>query len=187
MRGLGIIVGSAGLILGLGTASSWATGPSLPNNTAYVDGEFGTDSSTCGNALLGASFADTATGPCQTLNQALANLPTTGGNVFIVRGGQFGPIILTAGVSINGPDDRSAVITWNPSTVPGCLGALPPSCNGGASATYAVDIQAGSTNTVKLKNVIISNSSPSRMRTIPITGPLRSVVLMSRTPLPPRR
>ena len=35
--------------------------------------------------------------------------------------------------------------------------------------------------------VIISNSSPSRMRTIPITGPLRSVVLMSRRPLPPRR
>ena len=34
--------------------------------------------------------------------------------------------------------------------------------------------------------VIMNNSSSSRIETMPIAGPLRSVVLTSRSPLPPR-
>jgi len=144
---------------GLGNAPSWAlqVGSGIVDNTVFVDPEFGSDSASCGGDDLWGNGSPVqgnyqSTGPCQSLNQALANLPSSGGNVIITRPGVFGPIILTAGVSITGPEP-SAIIDWRTDTVPGCLTGV--SCNGGGGATYAVDIQAPGA-TVKFKNLIIN-------------------------------
>jgi hypothetical protein len=151
MGKLALLIGTAVLAVCMASASSWA---SLPGNTAYVDPESGTDSATCG----GQSLADPSTGPCATLNQALANI-TSGGNIFIQKGGVFGPVFLSGQVSIAGPEDRSAVITWTASTLPGCIGGAPGTCNGSANAVNAVDVEAGASNTVKLKNIIVNGGS----------------------------
>ncbi len=152
MRKLGLLLGAAALAVAFGATPSWA----LVDNTVYVDSENGTDSSTCGNQ----SIATPTTGPCATLNQALQNLPATGGNVFILNGGVFGPVYLTTAVSINGPAER-AVIDWQSGAAPGCIHAAPGSC-GLSTASYAVDLQGnGSTDTFKFKNLIINNNGGS--------------------------
>ena len=147
MKKFALLIGTAAVAMCLGTASSWAvvTGQSV----LFVDPETGLNrNTTCGQAGTGVS-----TGPCATLNQALANA-ANGASIFITRPGVFGPIIITGPINISGPPDGQAIIQWLASTVPGCVGGS--SCNGGSNATYAVDIQAGATNTVKLKNVIIN-------------------------------
>ena len=58
-----------------------------------------------------------------------------------------------------GREDRSAVITWTASTLPGCIGGAPGTCNGSANAVNAVDVEAGASNTVKLKNIIVNGGS----------------------------
>jgi hypothetical protein len=158
MSKLAFLIGTAAVAVCMASAPSWAA---LVDNTAYVDPEYGTDSATCGNQLLGPGFTDTATGPCATLNQALQNLPATGGLIIVMGSGTFGPIYLTAPVAINAPSGKIN-IDWQSATTPGCVHGAPGSCNGGAAATYAVDIEAAAaTATVKLRNVLINANGGS--------------------------
>jgi hypothetical protein len=164
MRKLTLLIGTVAIAAGLGSAPSWATS-GIVDDIAYVDPEFGSDSASCGgDDLWGASSpvqgTYQATGPCQTLNQALNNLGTNGGTVQITRPGVFGPIVLTASTNILGPESPPAQIDWKPGVVPGCNGFLPGSgnCNSNADATYAVDIQVGTGNSVKFKNVLINGN-----------------------------
>jgi hypothetical protein len=154
MRKFALLSGTIAVALVMGAAPSWA----LTDNVAYVDPENGTDS---GNTTCGQSLSGGSTGPCASLNVALQNLPATGGTVVIEKGGVFGPVYLTAGVNIIGPADRSVFIDWQSAALPGCIHGAPGSCNGSAAATYAMDIQAGANNTVKLKNLIINNNGGS--------------------------
>jgi hypothetical protein len=117
----------------------------LLNNTAYVEPTTGTDSGTCG----------AATAPCATLNQALANI-TTGGNIYVLSGGTFGPIYLTSAVSIHGPTDDSFNIVWS-GAAPGCVGAPAGSC--AATSNYAVDIEATASDVFKFRYIIINNGA----------------------------
>jgi hypothetical protein len=164
MRKLTLLVACAAMSVALGSASSWAV---TVGNSWYVDPENGTDQAGCGGESIANGVTNEpvgtnppTTGPCQTLNQALANA-ASGDNIFIEKGGIFGPIYITGAIAINGPADNSAVIQWVAGTQPGCIGGAVGSCNGNANATYAVDVQAGSSNTVKIKNVIISNAGGS--------------------------
>jgi hypothetical protein len=123
-------------------------------NPVFVDPENGTDSGTCG----GESLALPATGPCQSLNQALANA-NPGATINILKSGIFGPIYITAPVVINGPADRSAIIAFS-SVAPGCIGAAAGTC-GLTTANYAVEIATGAMGVVKLRNMIIDNGASS--------------------------
>src|SRR5262249_19590688 len=114
------------------------------NNTAFVDPKSGLDSGTCGGV----------TQQCATLNQALQNI-TSGGVIYVQSGASFGPIYLTAPVSIVGPDDGSLNIVWS-NTAPGCVGAAAGTC-GLPTANYAVEIAAGANDTIKFKNVLFNN------------------------------
>lgn len=152
MRKLALLLGSVAVAVTMGTASSWAG----TDNTFYVDPETGTDSgnTTCGQAGTGVS-----TGPCATLNQALQNMPATGGTVVVERPGTFGPVVLKAGVNIIGPPEK-VFIDFQASTAPGCVNGAPGSC-GVSTAIYAVDIQAPTNQTLKFKNVIINANGGS--------------------------
>ncbi len=142
MRKLALLVSCLALAFAAGTASSWA-------KNLFVDPESGTDVS---NTTCGQSLATPSSGPCATLNNALANAAVND-SIFIQKGGSFGPISLSGGISISGPADNSAVITFSAVTT-GCIGGS--SC---PAATYAVDIAAPNTDIVKLKNLIISNGA----------------------------
>jgi hypothetical protein len=147
MRKLTLLLGSMALTVVLSATSSWAG-----QNTLFVDSENGTDA---GNTTCSQFGAGASTGPCATLNVALQNA-NAGATIFITRPGIFGPIYLSQNVSIIGPDDGQAIISWG-STAPGCVGGAPGSCNSNANATYAVDIEAGaSSGNVKFKHIIIS-------------------------------
>ena len=150
MRKLALLIGTAGLAVVLGAASSWAiTG--VVSNTAFVDPEYGVDSSSCGGELL----ANAATGPCQTLAGALHNI-APGGEIYITKPGIFQPIYLTGSITITGPAGEPAVIEWVGGNIPECIGGI--NCNGNANANYAVEIAAGTSDTIKLKNVVITNA-----------------------------
>ena len=154
MRKLALLIGVAALAAGLGAGSSWAVNSST---TIFVDPENGNDNGgTCGGQV---NVGSPSNPPCATLNAALA-IVAAGGQIVIESGGTFGPIYITQAVSIQGPADQSVSIVWS-NTQPGCTGAAVGSCNGSAPATYAVDINAGSANTVKLRNLVINNGGGS--------------------------
>jgi hypothetical protein len=144
MRKLALLVSVVTVAFVAGTASSWA-------KNLYVDPEDGTDTS---NTTCGQSLATPSTGPCATLNNALANAATND-SIFIEKGGSFGPIYLSSAISISGPADNSAVIAYSAGTA-GCIGG-----SGCPAASYGVEIQAPNTDTIKLKNLIISNGGGS--------------------------
>ena len=110
----------------------------------YVDPENGTDSGQCPQ-----------TAPCATLNYALSQA-SSGGTINIVRGGTFGPIYIAQPIIINGPADGSAAIAWS-NAQPGCVGGSTGSCNGNATANYAVEIAATESRAVQLNNLVIDN------------------------------
>src|ERR1051325_6609876 len=143
MRKIRLLIALATLGCASAVAPSFAQ---APNNVAYVDPKGGTDSGTCGGQ----------TTQCLTLNQALANL-SAGGVVYIQSGGVFPPVYLTTSVSINGPEANSASILWS-ATAPGCVGGAPGSC-GLATANYAVEIAATSSNSVKLSHLAVNNGA----------------------------
>jgi len=130
-------------IAAAGIGAAWAT----PNNTAFVDPKNGADNVACGGADA----------PCQTLDRALNNI-TAGGSVYILSGGTFGPVYLTGAVTIVGPADQSAVITFITATPPGCIGAPFGTC-GLATANFALEVAAGIADTIKLKNLTIDNAN----------------------------
>ena len=74
----------------------------------------------------------------------------------------FGPIYLTTQVSITGPEDGSLNIVWN-AVAPGCVGAAPGTC-GLSTANYAVEVAAGASDGIKLKNVLINNGGGFQRR-----------------------
>jgi hypothetical protein len=148
MRKVAFLVAAATLTVGLGSGSSRAA-------VWFVDPEIGTD---VGNTTCGQSLATPSTGPCATLNNALSHA-APGDEISIEKDGSFPPIYLNANIAINGPEDRAVHISWIPGTLPGCIGGAPGSCNGSANALYAVDIQAGGSDSIRLKNLILSNSS----------------------------
>jgi hypothetical protein len=137
------ILASTLVVATVSITSSWAA--SLPNNTAYVEPTSGTDSATCG----------AATSPCESLNQALANI-TAGGVIYVLSGGTFGPIYLTSSVSITGPAEGSLNIVWS-GAAPGCVGAPAGTC--AATSNYAVDIEAASSDVFKFKYVLFNNGA----------------------------
>ena|ERR1700722_11836731 len=141
MGKFGILVGSFAIAT-TGITPSWAV---PPNNIAYVQPATGTDSGTCG----------AATSPCATLNQALANV-SSGGNIYVLSGGTFGPIYLTTAVSIHGPPDDSLNIIWS-NAAPGCVGAAAGTC--AATSNYAVDMEAASSDVFKFRYVIFNNGA----------------------------
>jgi hypothetical protein len=148
MRKLALSIGSLAITLAAGAGSpSWA----VATTVVFVDAYLGFDSATCGAA---ASSPGT-TAPCATLNQALQN-SNPGGQIVVVRGNAFGPIYLTGSISIVGPADTSFQIV-NSGAAPGCIGAAPGTC--AASTTAGVEIVAGTNDTIKLKDVIISGGS----------------------------
>lgn len=142
MRKFAMLAGPLALAMA-SAAPSWASG--LPNNTAYVEPTTGADSGSCG----------AATSPCATLNQALANV-SSGGNIYVLSGGTFGPIYLTAAVAIHGPPDDSLNIIWS-NAAPGCVGAAAGTC--AATSNYAVDIEATSSDVFKFRYIIFNNGA----------------------------
>ena len=92
------------------------------------------------------------TSPCATLNYALS-VSGAGGRITISDGGAVGPVVLTKEISIVGSDpDVPLQIAADPAAPVGCVGALPADCaltNHG----YAVEIAAGVTDTITLKNL----------------------------------
>jgi hypothetical protein len=147
MRKLALFLGSLAVTLAAATGSSSA----VPFNVVYVDGYQGFDSATCG----GAPQSPGTTSPCATLNQALQN-SSPGGQIVVVHGNAFGPIYLTGSIAIVGPADSSFEIV-NSGAAPGCIGAAPGTC--AASTTAGVEIAAGTSDVVKLKDVTISGGS----------------------------
>ena len=108
---------------------------------AYVSPRTGSDSGLC-----------PVTSPCATLNYALS-VSGAGGRITISDGGAVGPVVLTKEISIVGSDpDVPLQIVADPAAQVGCVGALPAGCaltNHG----YAVEIAAGVTDTITLKNL----------------------------------
>ena len=161
MKKLVLVAAATATFIGFGAVPSSANGISW-----YINPQLGFDQTSCGGPNGGGGAQPNqgaggpSSGPCLTLNQALAN-GTPGDNFFIQEGGTFGPIVLTGNVAINGPEDRSVVIEFLPSTLPGCLGTTAGTCNGNADATYAIDINpnASSNVTVKLKNIIVNEAA----------------------------
>jgi hypothetical protein len=147
VKKLALLVWSAAVMVVLWPAA-WASASTLP--AYFVDPQSGNDNSNCG----------LATAPCQTLNQALQN-DSLGSQIFITKPGIFGPIYINAPVVISGPPEGQAIIQWNASTLPGCVGGAPGSCNGGANTTYSVDVQAGAGNDFKLDNVTLHSGGGS--------------------------
>lgn len=145
MRKLGLVIVAA-LAMGVGVSSSWA-------KVLIVDAENGTDSGP--NTTCGPSLSSGTAGPCASLNQALNNA-TTNDVINIVHGALFGPILINHAISIVGPPDNSASIVWS-ATPPGCVGAAPGSATCGSSnATYAIDVEAGTTDIPKIKNLVVN-------------------------------
>jgi hypothetical protein len=91
--------------------------------------------------------------PCATLNYALS-VTDTGGQVTIVDGGVFGPIVITQPVSIIGSKTDPVEIGADLSAQVGCIGALPASC-GLNNNGYAVEIATGPTDIVKISDVFL--------------------------------
>jgi hypothetical protein len=126
------------------TVNPSGSGGAATNNT-WVDAKGGSDSGIC-----------PVTAPCLSLNYALSQT-NPGGVVSILTGGNFGPIVINRPVTIFGPADASAVISANPSATVGCVGSAAGSC--ATSTQYAVEIAAGVSDTVELKNLLLSAGS----------------------------
>ena len=89
------------------------------------------------------------TAPCATLNYALS-VTGAGGQVTVLDGGQFGPVVLTKEISIVGIDPQVVFeIDANPAVQVGCVGGAVGTCS--VNNGYGVEIAAGANDTVKLK------------------------------------
>src|SRR5665213_3080840 len=89
------------------------------NNHAYVDARAGTNANSSSGCPV--------TAPCADVNTALSVL-SPGGQVVILVGGVFGPIILNAPMSIIGTATPGETqFAGNSSGQVGCIGALPGS------------------------------------------------------------
>jgi hypothetical protein len=136
-----VLLSCAVALVGMSSASAAIPTP------AYVDAQGGADSGTC-----------TLAAPCATLNFAL-NQISAGGQIIFLKPGVFGPIILTGKVAMSGISPSADVqIVADPSLPAGCIGAAAGSC--GTNHGYAVEIAAGSSDTVKLSYLLL-NAGPN--------------------------
>jgi hypothetical protein len=101
------------------------------------------------------------------LNYALSQI-SANGSVTILQGGPFGPIRLTAAVSIvgNDPNVQTQIIADGSATV-GCVGASPGSC--GPNNGYAVEVAAGASDTIKISHLLMS-AGPSGVGALKFTS-----------------
>ena len=97
------------------------------------------------------------TAPCATLNYALS-VTGVGGQVTVLDGGLFGPIVITQSVTIDGYKSGSMQIMADPSAQVGCIGALPSAC-GLTNNGYAVEIAAEVNDSVKISHVFMAAGS----------------------------
>jgi len=94
------------------------------------------------------------TSPCATLNHALS-VTGMGGEITIIGGGQFGPIVLTGPISITGSDfKQSFEIVADPAAQVGCIGLPAGVCS--ANNGYGVEIAAGANDSVKFTDVTVT-------------------------------
>ena len=112
----------------------------------YVSARTGSDTGPC-----------SVTAPCATLNYALS-VTGVGGQVTVLDGGLFGPIVITQSVTIDGYKSGSMQIMADPSAQVGCIGALPSAC-GLTNNGYAVEIAAGVNDSVKISHVFMAAGS----------------------------
>ena len=128
---------SLGLAIAAGLSSVPANAVAI--NTVYVNQAIGTDASPCALAA-----------PCATLNFALQTV-AVGGSVNIIGPGIFGPIIITAAISISGNDPSNFVVIQASGDPAGCVNAAAGTC--GTYNGFAVDLEAGTNDVVKIAHL----------------------------------
>ena len=152
MRRFGLV--SSAFVVSL-MAQAGVASAVTPIHDWFVDAENGTDA---GNTTCGQNGAGMATGPCATLNNALAQA-AAGDTIWIENGGVFGPIFLTGSISINGP--AAKVKITNDGSAPGCIHAAAGSCASSGASAAAITIAAGATDVIKLKSVLAAGGPSS--------------------------
>ncbi len=123
------------------TVNSGGGGGSSPAKT-YVSANNSTDAGVC-----------PVTAPCASLNYALS-VTDAGGQVIVLDGGVFGPIVITRAVVIDGSMSDATQIFADPTAQVGCIGAPPSGC-GLTNNGYAVEIAAGVSDSVKISHVLM--------------------------------
>ena len=123
------------------TVNSGGGGGSVLSKT-YVSGRNGADTGVC-----------PVTAPCASLNYALS-VTDAGGQVIVLDGGVFGPIVITRAVVIDGSMSDATQIFADPTAQVGCIGAPPSGC-GLTNNGYAVEIVAGVSDSVKISHVLM--------------------------------
>jgi hypothetical protein len=94
------------------------------------------------------------TSPCATLNKALS-VTGMGGQITVLGGGQFGPIVLTGPISITGSDfKQSFEIVADPTAQVGCIGLPAGVCS--VNNGYGVEIAAHANDSVNFTNVTVT-------------------------------
>jgi hypothetical protein len=94
------------------------------------------------------------TAPCATLNYALS-VSGAGGQVTIIGGGLFGPVVLTKEVSIVGIDPKVTFqIAADSTAAVGCVGGSPGTCS--VNNGYGVEIATAAADTVKVTNAVVT-------------------------------
>ena len=122
----------------------------------HVSARNGTDAGNCPVAA-----------PCATLNYALS-VTGAGGEVTILDGRAFGPVVLTQAVAINGSPSEFAQIVADPSAQVGCVSGTAGSCS--ANNGYAVEIAAGTTDVIKLGNLSMQMGSSGGIGALKLTS-----------------
>jgi len=122
----------------------------------YVSARTGTDAGDC-----------PVTAPCASLNYALS-VTSAGGELTILDGGTFGPVVLTQAVTINGSPSDHAQIIADPSAQVGCVSGTAGSCS--ANNGYAVEIAAGVADVVKLGNLVVQMGSSGGIGALKLTS-----------------
>lgn len=140
----GVVVStSANYSFTVSSARTLVANFSSSGTSYYVSPRDGSDTGVC-----------PITAPCATLNYALS-VTGPGGQVVVIGGGLFGPVVLTQEVSIAGFDPKVPFEIAADSTASvGCVGAAPGSC--GANNGYGVEIAAGAADSIKFSNAIVT-------------------------------
>ena len=112
----------------------------------FVSARTGTDTGLC-----------PVTAPCATLNYALS-VTDAGGQVTVLDGGVFGPVVITKAVAIDGSKSDATQIFADPAAPVGCVAGTPGSC--GSNNGFAVEIAAGVNDTVKIEATCRSEPEP---------------------------
>ena len=144
MRNLALLLGPSLLAVTVGAAVV----PCAPCGTFYVDAE---SRAQLGHVRRGTAVVASQRPLRDTEPSIAERFP--GAHIVVTKAGAFGPIYLTGSIAIAGPEDKSLQII-NSGAAPGCIGAAPGTC--AATTTAAIEINAASTDQIKLKNILVS-------------------------------